>query len=81
MKYALDIVKCSVLYPGIQIVKQVRNLFLVVEHDYTVIGHLKCNVVYSTFCFITKAADTGHVLLLVYTEYQHLSLGNHQVHW
>lgn len=50
MKYDLDIVKCGVLYPGIQIVKQVRNLFLVVEHDYTVIGHLKCNVVYSAFC-------------------------------
>jgi hypothetical protein len=45
MKYALDIVKCSVLYSGMQIVKQVRNLFLVVEHECTVIGHLKCNVV------------------------------------
>jgi len=49
MKYDLDIVKCSVLYPEIQIVKQVRNLFLVVEHDYTGIGHLKCDVVYSGF--------------------------------
>jgi len=80
MKYDLDIVKCSVLYPEIQIVKQVRNLFLVVEHDCMVIGHLKCNVVYSAF-FITKAADTGHVLLRVYPEYQHLSMGNHQMHW
>jgi len=50
MKYNLDIVKCSVLYPEIRIVKQVRNLFLVVERDYTVTGHLKCNVVYSAFC-------------------------------
>jgi len=50
MKYALDMVKCSVLYSGIQIVKQVRNLFLVVVHDCTVIGHLKCNVVCRALC-------------------------------
>jgi hypothetical protein len=54
MKYSLDIVNCSVLYPGIQIVKQVRNLFLVVEHDYTVIGHLKCKVVYGAFCLLQR---------------------------
>ena len=50
MKDDLDIVKCSVFYPEIQIFKQVGNLFLVVEYDCTVIEHLKCNVVCSAFC-------------------------------
>jgi hypothetical protein len=50
MKYGLDIVKCSVFCPEIQIFKQVGNLFLVVEDGCTVIGHLNCNVVCSVFC-------------------------------
>lgn len=79
MKYDLDLVKCSVLCPEIQTVKQVRNLFLVVEHGYIVIGLFKCGV--QCFLFITKAADTGHVLLPVYPECQYLSTGSHQVRW